>query len=214
MSRILVAIALVAITSASCKSSKNQTEPDPTSGQEVDEQEEESSVGEAAEKEEESPPEDASTGEAESPPDKPPVYEMLDQPSDAELVGQYTNTHGMQVVGDSGEWEMDEATDCLSIKEADDQRMTFAFELYFTNAHTCFMSGVAERDGVGQWVHTEKTEDVDCTLRISVADDNIQLRDVDSGCRTHYCGARGFIDGASFSRDEHDPDPGSCGESP
>ena len=200
MSRAFAAMVAFTVVVMGCTSSKDQREPDPNPVDGVDVTSSDKSAESVEEQDAESVLEPASR------------ERTSDEPERGRLVGEYTNQHGMQVVGEGGEWEMSEATDCLSIEKVGAEQMEFAFELYFTNAHTCMMNGVAKRDGSGQWVHIEKRADVDCRLRISVGDDMIQLEDADAGCRAYYCGARGVIDGASFARDTQKDGPGSCGD--
>jgi hypothetical protein len=203
MIRVFAIFTLAAFVLTACKSPQNQSETARAP-----------SEGTVARSEAPAPEGDGAAAVEQTTTEEAPAQETTDTPATEGLAGRYTNTHGIQVVGDGDEWEMEEATDCLSISGVDDERMKFAFELYFNNNHTCMMSGVAERDGPDQWVFTEKIEDGDCTLRISIVEDSIELRDSDSGCRAHYCGMRGLIDGASFSRDSHKSDPGSCGDVP
>ena len=130
------------------------------------------------------------------------------------IEGGYAWNHIVEVF-DGEEPADEEVTDCLSIKQGDEpDRISFAFELVHTNAHTCSMSGVATADGENRWVYIEENEEegFSCRLEIVASDKTIELKDP-SGCRDYYCGARGYIDGASFERSTHRPDDFSCAES-
>jgi hypothetical protein len=213
MSRLLTAIALVAILTPACKSSSEQTEPDPPPGGESAATQENTAPGEVA-------PDDAAATDGESARDdeKSDSGETSADATDEKsttpsLAGTYARTHKIQVLGEGDREELVEVSDCLSLETVDDQRMKFDFELLFDKRHSCSMSGEASRDSTdsNKWIYTEKSDGVDCTLRIEVTDESIELRDEDLTCHRMYCGAQAAFDGVQFSRSGRSPEAGSCG---
>jgi hypothetical protein len=116
--------------------------------------------------------------------------------------GEYTSTHEVQI-NNGGTWEPAEVTDALRISQVD-AGSQFELELWFTNGHSCTMSGVATAGQSGGLVYresvevynpeTDRMEPASCELEIRREGDVIRVIDRDNVCRRQYCGARGFID--------------------
>jgi hypothetical protein len=139
------------------------------------------------------------TAEAEQGGAKPPAPPT--QAKDAGFAGTYTFKQTLQVLGED-DWEDAEFESCAWI-EPENGQLKFDFVLWFTNAHSCSASGVANPTKEAQtWLYTEALEDNehDCQLTFKVTGDKIIIEDVGEHCQTHYCGMRGHIGTTEFER--------------
>ena len=88
--------------------------------------------------------------------------------------------------------------DILEIVRIDDGRAYVRVRLMFTNAHSCSLWGVARRESGGLVYRGQPNSFGTCTLSIQREKDQIVLRDPQESCRVSHCGARGWMDKASF----------------
>ncbi len=114
--------------------------------------------------------------------------------------GRFLNEHIVVFYGGEEEPEEVQAIDTLDIHKTDDGRYSFSFMLFFSNGHTCDMSGTASvRDGGLEY---ETVYDglydspATCLLRIDFGK-FITLQATQACCDMN-CGMRGIIGGATF----------------
>ena len=124
-----------------------------------------------------------------------------------QIAGEYLRKHTVWYF-DGEKTHESEGIDKLVITPAGRDRLSFAIDTVANNGHTCSMEGVASRVGD----HFEFREPVDldssltggesleCVLEFRVADQQIELRDVNHNCRLYYCGMRAKLDGVIFHR--------------
>jgi hypothetical protein len=162
---------------------------------------------------EDTTPKETSTKPADSPAETTPPVEPDVPAANTSIEGGYAWNHIIEVFDGEDATNDEEVTDCLALKR-DGEDLSFAFELVQTNAHTCSMNGLAKASGENRWVYEERNEEDGfiCVLEIVVTDTAIELKDSED-CRSYYCGARGYIDGASFERATQRADDFSCMES-
>ncbi len=122
------------------------------------------------------------------------------QPGPETLIGTYARRHRIEVF-DGQTYVPEMVDDCLSIGEADGDRLRFDLVLLASNAHLCTLSGEAQAVDEGLYLYSE-TLDVWglCNLRLRVSEEAIVLEDVNDVCRNSYCGARASFHGVAFSR--------------
>lgn len=122
-------------------------------------------------------------------------------PSADDLTGAYVRLHTIQVY-DGKDWASSKVNDTLALTQ-DGDSLAVEFVLLHANAHLCEFHGTAVREGEGfvarEIVEVGAEKEV-CSLRITASPDSITLLDDDNVCRQYYCGARGSIDGITFSR--------------
>jgi hypothetical protein len=133
-----------------------------------------------------------------------------------QITGEYLRKHTVSYFDGEKTHELEEI-DKLVIRPAGRGRLSFAIDTVANNGHTCSMDGEASRVGD----HFEFREPVDldldlaggesleCVLELRVADQQIELRDVNHNCKVYYCGMRAKLDGLIFQRvtaERHDDD--------
>jgi hypothetical protein len=95
------------------------------------------------------------------------------------------------------------STDTLTISSVGTASIQFDTELAFYNGHSCSIGGGAlfRKDGSFVFDDDPKNklpEEPLCRLAIIPSDQGVTFKDVTGGCKS-YCGARGTLDGASFT---------------
>ncbi len=95
-------------------------------------------------------------------------------------------------------YESFDITDRLGLLELDNGDLQFAASLWFFNAHSCTINGIAKKDDTGWLYESHYDHDMNCSLRINKDKNNITFAvDEDALCR-YYCGMRGDLDEAVF----------------
>jgi hypothetical protein len=112
----------------------------------------------------------------------------------------YVNIHKIGYFDASPEMKWADVKDVFELTPIEDG-IQFSFHITAPNYHTCRMKGTAIKKAT-HYEYREMIGGSECVLNIFVADDNVRLEDGEKVCRTVYCGARGGIDGARFTRKE------------
>ena len=125
--------------------------------------------------------------------------------------GEYTRAHSVLVEPDND--ALGEAVDCLVVSVLGSGEAEFRLELYFDMEHSCELSGVARPtlDGRLTYEGSEATQDAGCELSFVTKGGSITLEEKGNGCSPSWCGARGVLDGATFSQDTRRADSNTCG---
>ena len=110
-----------------------------------------------------------------------------------ELAGRYDRQVKRVVLPD----EPFQADDVLEIVRIDADRAYVRTHLWFTNAHTCSLHGVAREEGLALVYRATNLDGSACTLRIERQAASVILRD-DGTCAIGRCGARGGFDRISL----------------
>jgi hypothetical protein len=110
----------------------------------------------------------------------------------------YVNIHEIGYFDESPEMKWVHVTDEIELTPIE-HGIQFSFHITAPNYHSCRMKGTA----IKQAAHYEYREMVrggECVLKIFVTEDTVRLEDAELVCRTVYCGERGGINGARFSK--------------
>ena len=124
---------------------------------------------------------------------------------DSQLAGEYLHTHTVSYFDGEKSHELEEI-DKLVITPAGRGLLRFSIDTVANNGHTCSMNGVASEVGdhfeFREPVHLDSRlkggESPECVLELRVADQQIELKDVNHNCRLYYCGMRAKLDGLTF----------------
>jgi hypothetical protein len=110
--------------------------------------------------------------------------------------GVYEREHVVRLLDEK---RNETVTDRLVLEPDPSGGLRFDFELWFTNAHRCAMSGVAmpKRD----YFEWSDSTNAGCALRIVKVGPIVHLEDFRGACgRAGACGVRGKIDGSRLTR--------------
>lgn len=124
----------------------------------------------------------------------------------AKLAGTWTFDHVVMVLDFEEEGEADwvetPVTNKMVIKKVSRRKIQFELDSWYTNAHSCYMEGVAVKKGK-KFIY-EGEEDFDgktCKLEISKNEQGeLELKDENNACKWNNCGMRGYIDGLTFDQ--------------
>lgn len=124
------------------------------------------------------------------------------RPAPRDLDGYYWLDDAVPVFdAEQQDWYDEEVTDCLRIKTLSNGRVAFQVNVVQTNAHSCTMTGVAEREGDAIVFRGSRADyPGGCELRIEAQEGRLVLHDRDLRCREHACGARAGLDQVAFPR--------------
>jgi len=111
---------------------------------------------------------------------------------------QYANKHRVGYFDGSPEMKWADVKDDLTLTQTE-RGLEFSFHITAPNGHFCKMSGVATKMK-DFYEYREMIFGGECILKIFATNETVRLEDVELVCRNAYCGARGGIDGARFSR--------------
>lgn len=112
----------------------------------------------------------------------------------------YVNIHKIGYFDESSEMKWADVKEEFELTPIENG-IQFSFHIIATNYHTCSMRGTAIKKAT-HYEYREIVHGNPCVLKIFVADDTVRLKDEGIVCRRFYCGARGGIDGARFTRKE------------
>lgn len=101
-------------------------------------------------------------------------------------------------IDEPGSYCFADGDDTLAMDIDDQAAARFTIDSWQGGGHNCGLSGSAAPTPEG-WVYEERLDDGSlCKLVIEAANGMVRISDVNSGCRTTYCGARAMFEGLDF----------------
>ena len=128
---------------------------------------------------------------------------------DGSFQGRYIEVVEVGAFGggsDSEDMEMEEYTNCLTLKEVPGYSVEYSARMFYANGHSCELSGTAKLMDDHHYFDQVEEHPGGCAVEIFIEEEVIRIGDESGACQANFCGARAHLDGTTFRRESRDPE--------